>query len=191
MSRVTIAAIAALALSGAAHADFDQAAPGDSADLDLQMSGQVEEACGITASSNTIDLDYGVMTRTSGPVAGGVNFGFVCNSAGGATVGVSSANGGFLLRNGVETGPGKEIYYSFDLDKGDDEFSYALGTRPVSLASDRTFLVAGSDALREGRVVGAYIVVWGVRGPDFQGAPTTTVYAGSYSDTITVSLAAQ
>ncbi|WP_375197903.1 hypothetical protein, partial [Sphingobium sp.] len=80
--------------------------------------------------------------------------------------------------------------YSFDLDKGDDEFSYALGTRPESLTSDRTYPIAGSAELRQGREVGAYIVVDGVKGPDFQGAPTTTVFAGDYSDIITLSLTA-
>ncbi|WP_370373583.1 hypothetical protein [Henriciella pelagia] len=190
MKRLVFASVAALAMVGTASADFIDASDGGTAELTIEITGTVEEICGITASGTTLQFDYGELAGTTGTVPGGVSFGLVCNAAAGATVGVSSANNGYLLRNGTETGPGNQIPYSFDLDKGDDEFSYALGTRPESLTSDRTYPIAGSAELRQGREVGAYIVVDGVKGPDFQGAPTPTVFAGDYSDIITLSLTA-
>ena len=191
MKKVAIVSMATLALAGTASAEFNQATPGGSAELTIEITGEVEEICGITASSNSLSIDFGELSGTDAQITRGITFGLLCNAAGGARVEVSSANDGYLLRDGTETGPGNQIPYTFDLDKGPDEFSYALGTRPVSLETDRTFNIAGSEALREGRDVGAYIVVRGVKGPDFQGAPTTTVYAGSYYDIVTVSLSAQ
>ncbi|MEM5518708.1 hypothetical protein WNY37_17250 [Henriciella sp. AS95] len=191
MSKVVIAAAAALAMAGTASAEFISAPSGGSAELELQITGTVPEICGLTAASSTLEFDYGDLARNDTTLPGGFNFGIVCNSAAGAILSVSSAGNGYMLRNGSETGPGNQIPYTFDLDKGGDEFSYYLGTRPMHLDMPYDFIISGSNALRQGREVGAYVVVDGVKGPDFNGAPTTTVFAGDYSDVITLSLSAQ
>lgn len=191
MKKLAIATMAALAVTGAASADFIQAPDGGSADLTLELSGSVEEICGITAASSSLEVEFGELAGTDQDVNRSVNFGVVCNSAGGATLGMASANNGYLLREGTETGPGNEITYKVNLDPGSDAFSYSPGTPPLNLQTDRSFTIPGSSDLREGREVGATITLAGVKGPDFQGAPTTTVFAGDYSDTVTISLTAQ
>ena len=193
VKKLVLASAIALAMSGAASAEFIDA-NGGTADLTLELSGNVEEICGITAASNTLDVDFGELAGTSGEVRRDVAFGMVCNAAGGITVGVTSANDGYLLRDGAALGDeGSQILYKVNLDPGSEAFSpsFTPGTPPLALTTDRQFTLPGSVSLREGREVGAAIALNGVQGPDFQGAPTTTVYAGSYSDTITVSLTAQ
>jgi spore coat protein U-like protein len=193
MKKLMLASVAAFAMSGAASAEFINA-NGGSADLTLELSGNVEEICGITASSSTLDVDFGELAGTSGEVRRDVAFGLVCNSAGGISLGMTSANDGYLLRDGATLGDeGSQISYKVNLDPGSEAFtpSFTPGTPPLNLQTDRLFTLPGSASLREGREVGAAIALNGVQGPDFQGAPTTTVFAGAYSDTITVSLTAQ
>lgn len=189
MKKLVLASVAAVALTGVASAEFIEAGEG-SADLTLEQSGNVEEICGITAASDTLEMDFGELAGTSEQVRRDVAFGVVCNSAEGAVLGVTSENSGYLLRDGTETGEGNQIVYKINVDTGSDAFSYTPGTPPLNLLTDRSFSIPGSTALREGREVGANVTFNGVKGPDFQGAPTTTVFAGEYSDTIIVSLTA-
>ncbi|MEM5516260.1 hypothetical protein WNY37_04815 [Henriciella sp. AS95] len=190
MKKFAIASVAALAIAGAASAEFIDANGGD-AELELVLNGTVQEICGITAASSSIDVDFGELAATDGPITRSADFGIVCNAAGGATFGMSSANGGYLLRGGTETGPGNEITYKVNFDTGGDAFpGISPGTPPLNLTVDRSFTVPGSTELLSGREVGAAIVLNGVKGPDFNDAPTTTVFAGAYSDTVTVSVTA-
>ena len=186
MKKLAIASAAALAMTGAASAEF--IAPEN---LTITLEGEVELICGLTSlSGSTVDVDFGVLSDTTGQLRQDVPFGVVCNSADGATLGLSSDNGGKLLRNGTETGDGNEIAYKVNPDPGSDAFSTTPGTPPTSLANDKSYTINPDNRLREGREFGIAVFFDGVKGPDFQGAPTTTVYAGDYSDTITVSLVA-
>lgn len=191
MKKLAFASVAAIALAGTASAEFIQAPSGGSADLDVQINGEVEEICGITAASSSLLIEFDDLADTDGSLKYPFEFGVVCNSAGGATLSATSANNGYLLRNGTETGPGNEIFYKLNVDRSTDSLPYTTGTPPKALTSPQTYTIPGSTALREGAEVGGQFELNGVKGPDFQGAPTTTVYAGVYSDTVTISLSAQ
>jgi len=186
VKKFAIASAAVLAIAGAASAEF--IVEPDS--LTINIQGEVDEICGLTATGATVDVDFGVLSDTTGEIREDVPFGIVCNSAEGATLGISSQNGGKLLRDGTETGAGNEIAYRVNPDPGGDAFSMANGTPPTSLANDKSYVINADNRLREGRAFDIAVFFNGVKGPDFQGAPTTTVFAGDYSDTITVSLTA-
>ena len=80
MKKLVLASVAAVALSGVASAEFIEAGEG-SADLTLELSGNVEEICGITAASDTLEMDFGELAGPSDQVRRAVAFGVVCNSA--------------------------------------------------------------------------------------------------------------
>lgn len=185
MKKIALVSVAALAIAGAASAELLES------DLTINIEGQVELICGLTSlGGDTVEVDFGTLSDTTGQIREDVPFGVVCNSADGATLGISSMNGGKLLRGGTEMGDGNEIAYSVNPDPGSDAFSTTPGTPPTSLANDKSYTINPDNRLREGREFGIAVYFDGVKGPDFQGAPTTTVYAGDYSDTITVSLSA-
>lgn len=189
MKKIAIASAAAIAVAGIASAEFIT----EPDDLEIAIEGTVEELCGLTSltsTAGTIEVDFGVLSNTDSQIREDVPFGVVCNSAAGATLSMSSANGGKLLRGGTETGPGNEIAYKVNPDPGSDSFSTTPGTPPTSLSVTKSYNIAAGTALREGRPFDVAIFFDGVKGPDFQGAPTTTVFAGDYSDTITVALVA-
>ena len=186
MKKLAIASVAALALTGAASAQFVA-----QESLTININGEVEEICSLTPlGSGVIDVDFGVLSDTAGQIREDVDFGIVCNSAEGANLEISSLNSGKLLREGTETGEGNEIAYSVNPQPGSDRLATTPGTPPTSLANDKTYLVRPGTALREGRNFGIAVFFDGVKGPDYQGVPTTTVFAGNYTDTITVSLTA-
>ncbi len=191
MKKLAFASVAAIALAGTASAEFIQAPSGGSAELEVEINGEVEEICGITATSSSLLIEFDDLADTDGSLKYPFDFGVVCNSAGGAILSATSANSGALLRNGTETGVGNEISYKLNIDRGVDGLPYTTGTPPKGLASPISYTINGSTALREGAEVGGQFELNGVKGPDFQGAPTTTVYAGVYSDTVTIALSAQ
>lgn len=186
MRKLVIASAAALALTGIASAETIV----DPDTLSITVSGDVEELCSITATNSDIEIGFGTLSGTDTQFRQDVPFGIVCNSAEGATLGLSSANGGKMLRGGTETGDGNEIPYQVNPDPGSDAFSTTPGTPPTSLSSPKSYNINPDFRLREGREFGIAVFFDGVKGPDFQGAPTTTVWAGEYLDTITVSLTA-
>lgn len=191
MKKVAIASVALMALSTPAMAQvqfFDEDSSAGAV-ITYNLQGTVDEICGLTAVSNDVDIDFGELATTASNVDRSSEFGMVCNSAAGATLTASSANGGVLLRDGTITGAGNEIGYKANIGTGSRDIG--VNTPPITLTTaGKDYVIPGSAALRSGVPVGVQFRVQGVQGTPFQGAPTTTVFAGDYSDTVTVSLTA-
>ncbi|MFK8032493.1 MAG: hypothetical protein AB8G18_19890 [Gammaproteobacteria bacterium] len=164
-------------------------------EIEIELNGEVAEFCGLTNTTGTDLVDFGelAVTPTTTNVARVSDFGMVCNSANGLILTVAAENGA-LLRDGTETGPGNEIPYQINPGTGVDTLPVSPGT-PLQNATvfnpSKSYTYAGSEALRNGANVNIQFRTQGVQGPGFQGAPTTTVFAGDYSDTVTITLVAQ
>lgn len=164
-------------------------------EIEIELNGEVAEFCGLTNTTGSDVVDFGelAVTPTSSNVDRTSEFGMVCNSANGVVLTVEAENGA-LLRDGTETGPGNEIAYSINPDPGGDALPSTPGT-PLQNATafnpSKSYTYAGSEGLRNGATIDIAFRTQGVQGPGFQGAPTTTVFAGDYSDTVTISLVAQ
>lgn len=190
MKKLVIASVAAIAMTGVASAQvfFDE---DDGADLTLTLNGTVDEICGLTAATDEATIEFGELasTATNAWVQRGFEFGMVCNNAGGAQLSATSANGGYMIREGSTGGEGNQVRYDANIGTGSRDIGATVGTPPKALTGGGiSYDIVGSAALRSGVPVGVNFRAFGVEGPTFQGAPTTTVFAGDYTDVVTISL---
>lgn len=160
-------------------------------DIEYNLSADVSLVCGITAASTTIAVDFGDLAGT--PAANTVqsatsDWEIACNDPDGATVKFESANEGKLRRNGTEMGDGNEIAYKANVGSGAGK---PFDRPPLGLANPIEISRAGSADLRNGLATDVRFSVNGVKGADTAGGlPTTTVYAGNFTDVVTLSVAA-
>ncbi|TRO94369.1 hypothetical protein FKB34_10730 [Glycocaulis profundi] len=184
MKKQLFAAAAAAAFT--ASAAFAQATD----TLIVTVQADVDEYCTISSDSGqslTVDrgtlnnLPEGQWTNTESQL--GHPLTYRCNAAGGFTRTVSSQNGGYLHRDGSTGGEGNEIRWEFRSGGG-----AGLNALPwVHLASDlQTTVPAGraSDFLGNGQRYTSNYRVEGV-----QRGAGTSVFAGDYSDVVTITVA--
>jgi spore coat protein U-like protein len=159
------------------------------AQLAFNLNAQVSSVCGVyNASGTEIDVDFGELsnTATSAKVeqsAGSASY--ACNAPDGFTRTISSANGGYLFRDGTSGGANNQIAY---------EMRHGGGS---GLSMDWTQLTSavnsdhGGSSFLTGQTGGVNFRVDGVRvDTGSNGAPSTNVFAGSYSDVVTITLTA-
>lgn len=162
-----LATAAALVVGGfAAQASADNS-------FNFTIEGQIPVVCqgnnNSIAATETVDLTIAT-SQTLGSVT------YVCNSAGGFTRTISSQNSGFMFRAGTSgTGPNQVAY---QLSSGGGS---GLGFAAEQLTAPKVTNVSGSTAFISGQTGSISVVV-----PQ----PTGNVYAGTYSDVVTIAVTA-
>lgn len=179
-------AIAAVFIAGAA---FAQQTP--SGQLSYDLSAEVGSVCGAFNSTGTeIDVDFGELANTATTSTVEENAGsasYACNSPNGFTRTFSSANGGYLFRSGTSGGAQNQIAYEMSHGGGS-----GLSMDWTQLTSAATADLSGAGFLT-GQTGGVDFRVYGVRSTNSNanGASHTTVFAGDYSDVVTITLTAK
>jgi hypothetical protein len=152
-----------LALSTAAQAN----------DIVFDIQGDVPLMCeGINnsiAAVETVDL-----TTTDPQTLGSINY--KCNAAGGFQRTISSANAGLLIRAGSSGGSANSVAYELGSGGGS-----GLGLAPTQLTTPVVTNLSGSTAFIAGQTASVSFSLPSL--PD-------AVYAGTYSDTVTVNITA-
>lgn len=176
-----IAGTAALCAGGAAAEN-----------LSFSLNVQVAPVCGAFGTDGpAIDVDFGALAnipadQTVQRRAGRIIY--RCNSAVGYTRTIASQNGGYLTLDGnPTTDDARRIPFTMRTT-GAHRFG------PIQLLSPlSTFHGVGqnSTAMLRGNGGNVFFNAFGVRGPDGpNGTPGTTVFAGNYRDTVTVTVTA-
>lgn len=184
MKKMLIAALAATSF-GATPALADN-------QIAYAVSGNVGSICGVFRhdGSNfltTVPVNFGELATTSAQVAVGAGSAtYRCNSANGFSRSITSANNGVLIRNGSSGGAANQIAYTMSHGGGS-----GLGFAAQSLAGGKTTTHGGSTAFLAGQTGSVNFQVNGVQAaPDGNQSPGTTVFAGTYTDTVTIAVTA-
>lgn len=163
--------IATFALAGAAVLALSAAAQANDIVFDIQ--GDVPLVCeGINnsiAAVETVDL-----TTTADQTLGSITY--KCNAAGGFQRTISSANAGLLIRAGSSGDEFNSVAY--DLAHGGGS---SLNFAPTQLITPVTTNLSGSSAFVNGQTGSVKFSL-----PSLPGS----VFAGTYSDTVTVNVTA-
>jgi len=161
------------------------AVPASAQTLTYNLNAQVAPTCGVYSTSGpTIAVDFGelstVATTSTVSVAAG-DATYRCNSANGFSRTITSQNNGYLTLDGLATtDTARRI--RFDMAHTGNlglAFSAQQLTTPIS----GTF--GGNTAFLAGETGQVSFQAFGV-----QGASGTTVYAGNYRDTVTITVTA-
>lgn len=187
MKKLTIAAlVASVATGGVASAEF-----GDKATFNLKAT--VGSVCGVAQFAGLErDIDFGDLADD--PTTAGVNgvsslagssISYICNSPNGFTRTISSTNGGVMLRTGGGTGGADSIAYKMSHTGGS-----GLGFNDISLSTDRVDNLGGSTAFLNGQTAEITFTTAGVldAGEVPNEGDRTTVFAGDYTDTVTITV---
>jgi len=184
MKKLLVASAAAALITSSASAQVFQ----DSVAFNLEA--EVSLVCGVAAPAASTSLDFNDLANieaTTAKSTGTQMFGIACNDPDGATFKVTSTNGGVLLRDANARGAGNEIPYTANIT----DYTSLIGFPAASLATPKVTNLGGSEKLRNGTDSRINFNVKGVKGATSgRGAPTTTVFAGDYTDTVTLSLTA-
>jgi spore coat protein U-like protein len=175
-------AACALAAPGTAMA---QAAP-------YSLRAQVGQVCGAyNAEGQTVAVDFGALANTPPDqfvwrAAGDITY--RCNVLAGFTRTVVSQNSGWMTLGGQPTGDSaRRILFTMQ-HWGADGFNYTQLTAPrISTLRD----TAGNPRFLNGETARVWFRAYGVQGPATGTGPTgTTVFAGNYRDTVTLTITA-
>lgn len=161
------------------------AVPASAQSLTYNLNAQVAPTCGVfNASGSTIPVDFGqlatVPSSSTVDVAAGEAT-YRCNSANGFTRTITSQNNGFLTLDGqATTDNARRIRFNM-AHTGNSGIAFTAQqlTTPVSA----TF--SGSAAFLAGETGNVSFQAFGA-----QGATGTTVFAGNYRDTVTITVTA-
>lgn len=180
MKRFAILSAVALLATPAVHAQT-------TGTLTFNLNATVPTVCGISRDgASAVSLNFNTLAqipagqRLSDASSTMTEVTYRCNAPNGFTRTVTSTNGGKLVRQGTSGGEGNEIPYNAS-QTGQD-----WGT----LSSPRTESFAGSRTLLAGERVNIQFEPFGVQGNAAGGVSGTTVFAGNYSDTVTVTVVA-
>lgn len=178
--------IAAVIFAGSAAAQSTPAGQ-----LSYNLSAEVGSVCGAYNSTGTeIDVDFGELSNTATTstveqAAGSASY--ACNSPNGFTRTFASTNGGYLFRSG--TGGGNENQIAYEMQHGGGN---GLSMDWTQLTASETSDLSGS-AFLTGQTGAVSFRVYGVRATNAgaNGASHTAVFAGDYSDVVTITLTAK
>jgi spore coat protein U-like protein len=162
--------------------------------LTYTLDAEVGAVCGIYGNGGqSLTLDFGDLAAATSDVSRSANVAYRCNTIAGFSREISSANGGMLVRQGSDTLGSNRIAYRFEeAVAGLGDRSLIVRNQPLSTAvkSDH----AGSQAFLTGTSSTQTFIVPNVGrtgSASLNGAPGTTVFAGDYADTVTVSITAK
>ena len=186
MKKIIALSAAAIAMAAVSAPAAAQSGP----TVEHALTGEVGSICGaFDFQSSPVLIDFGILSDV--PVgqftpeqANGVTI--VCNSPNGGTVNITSLNGGNLFLDGTG-GNGREVGYQVRGTGGTLNF----GT--TTLASDVNLNFNGAPAMVAGQSITLRFAAEGVLEENVSAvneADRTTVFAGTYTDTVTVSVTA-
>lgn len=166
-------------------------APAFAQEVTMTLTGEVEGVCGVfDEDSSPVEIDFGLLSdievgQQTPEVTNGITL--ICNDPDGGIFTIASENGGNLWREGTSGGFGNEVGYTVAATG-----SNGIDVQPTDLASpvSRNFL--GSPDLVNGQPITISFRANGVSrdAPAGNDAPSTTVFAGVYSDIVRVSVTA-
>ncbi|TPG43575.1 hypothetical protein EAH79_07490 [Sphingomonas koreensis] len=187
MKKLMTAAVAAIAVLTATPSFAADAH--SSSSLAFSLNGSVSEICGVySKSGTTVPIAFGdlatvadstLVTKSLGDVS------YRCNDANGFTRVIHSANGGKLVRTGGSGDQYNSIAYIFN-----QSGNAGISVSDTSLSADVDTTFAGSHQLLEGQRGTASFKLNGVFNTNSSAgnAPGTTVFAGDYTDTVTITV---
>lgn len=156
-------------------------------DLEYDLSAEVAEVCMVNGTASyTGEAQFGDLTdvATGNWVeSDGTGADYVCNAPNGFTREITSQNGGMLVRDGSGGGPNNEIAYEMKHGGGS-----GLGFGWTDLNAAKTDSFNASGAFLDGQTGTVRFRAEGVENPN--NPESTTVYAGDYSDLVTISVTA-
>ena len=189
MKRIAVIA-AAVAAASAAPAFAQAVPPAPSGNLTYNLTAQVAEVCGAyNFQGDVINIDFGqlamVLPTARVTPAGQGSITYRCNVPAGFTRTITSQNNGFLTRNGVATTDNlRRIRYTFQSGGGS-----GLSVAETQLTAPVVTDLNGSGSFLAGQTGGVTFRANGVMGAiGGNESPGTTVFAGNYSDTVTVTI---
>lgn len=162
--------------------------------LTFNLDADVGVVCGIYSTTGTsVPVALGDLANLTSTESASFSSEAVyrCNSAAGFTRTVTSANNGTLARAGNDVTSANAISYRYSQTPTGLSPDRNLIDRSQPLSRAVTATHAGSQAFLTGAVAMIGFEVSGVynrRGGFANGAPGTTVFAGDYTDTVTISV---
>jgi len=183
MKRIILASAALALIAGPALADNT---------LAFNLDGDVSEICGVYNFRGTaLDIGFGDLATVETSVEvvrdqPGTNS-YVCNAPGGFTRQITSANNGSLNRAGTQGGANNSIAYTISHQGVGGRGAFA--NKALTSAQTDTFpgdpsYLAGQSGRLTVRLNGVLQSAVGT----VNGANRTTVFAGDYTDVITIAL---
>lgn len=167
------------------------AVPASAQSLTYNLNANVAPSCGVyNSSGSTIPVEFGQLASVAASTAVDVTGGeatYRCNSANAFSRTITSQNNGFLTLGGQPTTEAARRIRFNMAHTGNSGLSFSAQqlTAPVST----TF--AGSTAFLAGETGNVSFQAFGVQGDvGGNGSPGTTVYAGNYRDTVTITVTA-
>ncbi len=155
------------------------------------LNAQIAPVCGVyNAGGRTIDVNFGSLANVATTASVSVGAGsatYRCTTRVGFTRTITSQNNGWLtLEGNATTDPVRRI--RFDMSHGGGNgLSFAM--RQITAPLSRNF--PGSTVWLAGQTGAVTFQAFGVRAaPVGPGVPGTTVLAGNYRDTVTITLTA-
>jgi spore coat protein U-like protein len=167
------------------------AAPLGAQNLTYQMNAQVAPVCGVYSSAGTvINVDFGSLFSVDPATtvnAGAGSATYRCNGLNGFTRTIASQNNGWLTLDGnATTDNARRIRFNMTHGGGS-----GIGFPARQLTAPVTGSFPGNAAFLSGQTGGVSFQAFGVRGPlAANGVPGTTVLAGNYRDTVTITVTA-
>ena len=157
--------------------------------LVFELDADVSVVCGVYSFRGTsIPVAFGDLAATNAEViaAPAVSANYRCNDPAGFTRTITSTNGGFLRRTGGADTAENKISYQMSHGGGSGlnfDFQQLTAARIDSLAGSTAFLgVSGQGGTVRFRTNGVKSATNG------DGAPGTTVFAGDYTDVVTIAV---
>lgn len=163
--------------------------------LTYGLDADVGAVCGVySTSGQTVAVAFGDLAELTSTqsVVRDAEAVYRCNTTTGFSREIKSLNNGVLVRQGSDGLGSDRISYRFS-HGGTNNLAVSSG-RPLPLSTPVTSDHAGSGAFLTGVVAPLSFQISGVfnnRGGYANGAPGTTVFAGDYTDTVTITVNAK
>ncbi len=167
------------------------AVPASAQTLTYNLNAQVAPVCGVYNSTGTaIDVDFGELASVASDATVDVAAGsatYRCNSTNGFTRTITSQNNGFLTLDGTATTDNtRRIPFTMAHGGGN---GFGFSAQQLSTPLNNPF--NASSAFLNGQTGGVSFQAFGVQtAPGGNDAVGTTVFAGNYQDTVTITVTA-
>jgi spore coat protein U-like protein len=167
------------------------AMPASAQTLTYNLNAQVAPSCGVYNSNGaSIPVDFGQLANVAPSATVDVSGGeatYRCNSANGFTRTITSQNNGYLTLGGQSTTNNAQRIRFNMVHTGASGLAFAA--QQLTTAMSTSF--GGSTAFLAGETGNVTFQAFGVQGDvGSNGSPGTTVYAGTYTDTVTITVTA-
>lgn len=167
------------------------AAPLGAQTVTYDVAAQVAPVCGVYSSTGTvIDVNFGSLANIATNATVSVGAGsatYRCNGRTGFTRTITSQNNGWLTLNGTPTTDANRRI-RFNMQHGGGS---GMGFVAQQLTAPLSRSFPGNPTWLAGQTGGITFQAFGVRGaPAANGVPGTTVLAGNYRDTVTITVTA-